>query len=371
MTDPADVNHRYVAYSEGLKHPSPDEDELIGKIVKALHRNNEWAFNRYKHGIRDAHAKSHGVLRGELTVYPDLPEHLRQGLFAAPATYPVMARLSSTYPAIRPDRIRGARAIAIKVLGVHGPRALPGDDATTQDFVLVNHSEFPYADARAYYRQGMPTAWLLARLPDRALGALTDLLAAAGRVLRPFGVSLPPALALFATPNTNILGQTFHSAAPLRYGQCVAKIRLTPLSMSVKQLQGQLLPRDAGVDAQRKLVVDFFRSDSAEYELQAQLCTDPAAMPIEDATVAWSEVASPPCGVAKITFPSQDAGNIYRRVYADDVLSFNSWRALEAHRPLGSINRLKKQVYDASSRFRHEMNHAPRIEPANIDDLPD
>jgi hypothetical protein len=94
-------------------------------------------------------------------------------------------------------------------------------------------------------------------------------------------------------------------------------------------------------------------------------------MPIEDATVAWSEVASPPCGVAKITFPIQDAGNIYRRVYADDVLSFNSWRALEAHRPLGSINRLKKQVYDASSSFRHQMNHAPRIEPADIDDLPD
>lgn len=64
-------------------------------------------------------------------------------------------------------------------------------------------------------------------------------------------------------------------------------------------------------------------------------------------------------------------GNISRHAYADDVLPFNSWRALEAHRPLGSINRLKKQVYDASSRFRHQMNHAPRIEPANIDDLPD
>jgi hypothetical protein len=141
--------------------------------------------------------------------------------------------------------------------------------------------------------------------------------------------------------------------------------------MSVRQLQGQLLPPDAGFDAHRKLVVDFFRSNSAEYELQAQLCTDPAAMPIEDATVAWSEVASPPYGGAKMTFPIQDAGNIYRRVYADDVLSFNSWRALEAHRPLGSINRLKKQVYDASSRFRHQMNHAPRIEAADIDDLPD
>jgi hypothetical protein len=238
MSDSADVKHRYVAYSESLEHPSPDEDELIGKIVKALHRSNEWAFNRYKHGIRDAHAKSHAVLREELTVYAHLPEHLRQGLFATPATYPVIARLSSTYPAIRPDRIRGVRAIAIKVLGVHGPRALPGDDATTQDFVLVNHSEFPYADARAYYHQGMPAAWLLARLPDRALAAITELLAAGARVLRPFRVSPPPVLSLLAIPNAHILGQTYHSAAPLRYGQYVAKIRLAPLSMSVRQLQG-------------------------------------------------------------------------------------------------------------------------------------
>jgi hypothetical protein len=62
------------------------------------------------------------------------------------------------------------------------------------NFVLVNHSEFP-SDARAYYHQGMPAAWLLARLPDKALGAITGLLAAASRVLRPFGVSLPLALA--------------------------------------------------------------------------------------------------------------------------------------------------------------------------------
>ena len=36
-----------------------------------------------------------------------------------------------------------------------------------------------------------------------------------------------------------------------------------------------------------------------------------------------------------------------RRAFGDDVLSFNSWRGLEAHRPLGSINRLKKLVYEA------------------------
>jgi hypothetical protein len=63
----------YVRYSEDLESRRPDEDELIDKMIKVLHGNNEWAFKKYHHGIRDAHAKSHGILGGELTVYPDLP----------------------------------------------------------------------------------------------------------------------------------------------------------------------------------------------------------------------------------------------------------------------------------------------------------
>src|SRR6476620_4730862 len=84
MTDSADpsMKRSYVGYSSDLERPRPDEDEDIAKIVKVLHGNNERAFKKYKHAIRDAHAKSHGVLGGELTVYPDLPDHLRQGLLA-------------------------------------------------------------------------------------------------------------------------------------------------------------------------------------------------------------------------------------------------------------------------------------------------
>jgi hypothetical protein len=58
-------------------------------------------------------------------------------------------------------------------------------------------------------------------------------------------------------------------------------------------------------------------------------------------------------------------------VFGDDVLSFNSRRGLAAHRPMGSINRLKQKVYEASSNFRHEKNHVPRLEPTDIDELPE
>lgn len=154
----------YVAYSDEVEQRRPDENELINKIVEALGRSNEQAYIKYKHGVRDAHAKSHGVLRGELTVYPDLGSHLRQGLFATAATYPVIARISSAFGQIRSDQIHFARGMAIKVLGVHGPKALTGDDGVAQDFLLVNNPTIAFGDVRAYH-DAMPLARYRRRHP--------------------------------------------------------------------------------------------------------------------------------------------------------------------------------------------------------------
>jgi hypothetical protein len=373
MTDTvdSDESRKFLRYSDDVERPRPDEDELIKKIADSLHGNNEWAFKKYRHGIRDAHAKSHGILRGELTVYPDLPSHLAQGLFATPATYPVVARLSSTSGALRTDATRGVRGLGIKVLGVQGPRALADDDASTQDFILVTHREFPFADARAYLTRGMPLAWLLARTPDPAMLVVGRTLGAVQTVLKRVKSSLPTALELFSEPNTHLLGLTFYSSSPLRYGDYVAKIQYVPLSESVKALVHEPVPEDAGHDAFRDLVIEFFADNTAEYELQVQLCTDPVTMPIEDATVPWPEEDSPHVGVAKITFGPQNPDTPERRRFGDDVLSYNSWRGLAAHRPLGSINRLKKLVYEASSDFRHRVNNVARMEPASVADLPD
>jgi hypothetical protein len=325
-------------------------------------------WKKNKHAIRDAHAKSHGILRGELTVLADLPDHLRQGIFAKPTTYPVIARLSTTSGAIRSDQVRGVRGLGIKVIGVQGPRARP-DDSITQDFVFVTSPVFPFADARAYASTGMVTAWVLARTPDAGLLTVGAVLRGASSVLQRLGRKLPGPLALFAGPNTNTLGETFYTAAPLRFGDYVAKLRVAPLSKSVTDLTGNAV--SDGPDAHTNAVVDFFRTNSAQYLLSAQLCTDATNMPIEDATKPWSESASPFLPVATITYPVQEAYSPARQAFGDDVLSFNSWRALAEHRPLGSINRLKKDVYDASSHFRHEKNSVGLFEPRDIADLPD
>jgi hypothetical protein len=309
------------------------------------------------------------VLRGKLTVSENLPRELAQGLFAQERSYEVITRLSTTSGVIRSDQVRGVHGLAIKVLDVAGDRMLADDDAATQDLLLVTHPEFPFADVRSYLRHGMPLAWLLARLPDPALDAVGALLTRVKPGLARVGVALPNAVEIFIEPNKHILGQRFYSAAPVRWGDYVAKFEIVPLSASVTALTEDLLAPGTGYDAYRNQVFDFFATNSAEYELRAQLCTDLARMPIEDATVPWPEGLSGHVAVAKICYDKQNPDSPDRRRFGDDVLTYNSWRGLAAHRPLGPINRLKLKVYEASSTFRHDKNGVPSLEPT-VADLP-
>jgi len=171
-------------------------------------------------------------------------------------------------------------------------------------------------------------------------------------------------------PETHILGETYYTTAALRYGDYIAKLSAVPVSASLQPLVGKTIDsHDPSV--LRDLIVEFFRQHSAEYELRAQLCTNLETMPIEDASIEWSQQESPYQAIAKITIPVQEAYSPARHVYVDEVLSFNAWQCLAEHRPLGSIQRVRRQVYEASSRYRHEMNQQPKVEPRSIEEMPD
>jgi hypothetical protein len=359
----------YVPYQKAVEQLRPDEPESIKKMIDSLLKNNERAFHKYRHAIRDAHAKSHGILFGELRVHPDLAVHLRQGIFAEPGrTYPVVARLSTTSGAIRSDQVRGVRGMGLKVIGVTGERVEPKFPEPNQDFVLVTEPEFPFKDALDYSNAGMLTATALSYAPDPALRVLNTVLHGANRLLKLLGTELPLKLRVFAGENTQTLGISFYTAAPIRFGKYIAKLSVTPSSPSVTALEGKTVA--GGTEAHTEAVVDFFKNNSAEYLVSAQLCTSLTQMPIEDASKRWPEDLSPYQPVATISYPRQDPYSPERRIFGDDRLTFNSWRAIVEHQPLGSINRLKKEVYEASSTFRHRMNSVERLEPGSTADLP-
>lgn len=44
-------------------------------------------------------------------------------------------------------------------------------------------------------------------------------------------------------------------------------------------------------------------------------------------------------------------------------LAFNPWRSYPEHRPLGGINRVRKDVYQKLAEFRHHRNGVTYAEP--------
>jgi hypothetical protein len=62
---------------------------------------------------------------------------------------------------------------------------------------------------------------------------------------------------------------------------------------------------------------------------------------------------------------AQEAYSPARRVDADDVSSFSPFHCLPEHRPLGSVMRARRQAYEESSRYCHEMNEQRWIKPSS------
>lgn len=369
-SQPSSQRTSYVLYSDSIEVEQPNEAGDTQEAIAAFGRMSRFTFEKHGHAVRGAHAKSHGILKGELQIYDDLPDELRQGLFQTSRAYPVIIRYSTALGDIAPDGIAAFRGMAIKVIGVTGQKLLPElADAATQDFLMVNGKAFPVADIAAFLKQ-LLLLEKATQQPEELQKILTTAARAGSATLRTVGVDTAGGAAGNAKPETHILGETFFTTAALRYGDYVAKLSAVPVSENLKALTGE------GIDTSnpsilRDLVVEFFRNNTAEYELCVQLCTSIEKMPVEDASVEWPEDESPYRPVARITIPAQDAYSPARRVYGDDVLSFSPFHCLPEHRPLGSVMRARREAYDDSSRYRHEMNAQRRIEPSSIDELPD
>jgi hypothetical protein len=367
----SDLLNQYIRYSDNVEVKQPDEDKLIHDILDSVARMGQTVFDKHRHAMRGAHAKGHGGLKGELKIYENLPAPLAQGLFREPRTYPVMIRFSTAPGDIMPDGMSSFRGIAIKVIGVEGPKLLSSQvDAVTQDFLMINRPVFPAGNVARYLPEQLLQEKVVVKAPEEAQELLTTALRTVSAVTEQVGFDLYPTALGITLPTTHILGDTYYTAAALRYGDYIAKLSAAPVSASLQAFIGKKIDTLES-SVLRDLVVEFFRQQSAEYELRVQLCTNLEKMPIEDASVQWSEQDSPYLPVAKITIPAQEAYSPARRVYVDEVLSFNAWHCIAEHRPLGSIQRVRMQVYEASSRYRHQMNQQPQAEPHSIEEMPD
>ena len=149
----------------------------------------------------------------------------------------------------------------------------------------------------------------------------------------------------------------------VRHGDYVAKVRVAPVQSFADRVEQRALDRQLSAEQVfRPALVAELRKRPYEFDVQVQLCTDSAHMPVEKTTVRWPESLSPYVTVAKLRLPQQDIGgeDNFARM---DKTSMTAWRVTEPHRPLGNIMRSRQEVYRQSSILRHQTNRQERKEP--------
>jgi Dyp-type peroxidase family len=310
-------------------------DSLIATLAAKMKRD-------YKDDrtLRDGHPKMHGCVKATFRVHGDLPEDLRVGLFGTAQEYPAWVRFSNESGRVSSDDEKDARGVAIKLMGVPGPKLLEGEeDCTTFDFVMTNRPAF-FARNAAEFAPMMRA--LVASVYFRFL---------------PFLFTHPhirKALKRWRQYHGHVFDIQYFSGVPYLLGQNAVKYSLKPTA-------AQGTPPGKGRDHLRAGMVTTLSQRDVTFELLVQRRV--GDMPIEDATAIWDERESPFIPVATLEIPQQAFDNPERDEFGDN-LSFNPWRCLPQHRPLGGLNRARRQVYRALSELRHARNAAPSIEPS-------
>lgn len=354
-----------VRYGPALEVAEEGEAETTAELIDSLHKIGEKTFADSGHALRDVHAKSHGLVRGELRVLPGLPAELKQGLFASAATHPVAMRFSTSPGDILDDKVSTPRGLAVKVMNVEGAR-LPGSEGdTTQDFLLVDGPAFPVPNAKKF----AGNLKLLAATTDRADGlkkVLSAVLQGTERAVEAFGLKSATLISLGGHAPTHVLGAAYFTQVPMLYGEYMAKLSIAPVSPGLVALADAKVDLDGKPNGLREALAAHIARDGGEWEVRIQLCTDLEKMPIEDSSVEWPQKLSPFVSVARIVVPPQDAVVADDSEFGDDRIAFSPWHGIAAHRPIGSIMRVRKAVYEASTNFRAKANRCPIHEPRSM-----
>jgi len=328
--------------TEFEKIPAGEEaaiDEILRLTMEQLKKESPPGTRPVK---RDAHAKHHGLVRAELTVHEALPPELAVGVFQTPRTYRAYVRFSNSVGNIGDDHEPQTRGMAVKLLGVPGEKLLPDErHATTQDFVLLNNPEFPVADLDEYIRfmkavfSGSPI-WFF--LPS----------------LNPFRWRIRELLIVMAMRNRKVsspLTTQYYSATPYLLGDRPIQFSLRPTSMARE-------PIPDSPDYLREAMRGTLAQGDASFEFLVRFRASEDE-PIEDPRIPWKGQWR---SVATLRIPRQTFLSPAQLELAENI-SFTSWHSLPEHRPLGSINRARKRIYQAISQYRHRENGVPIGEP--------
>jgi len=310
----------------------PAEARVIADFIAFL---KEASLRRYPTGAvrRFNQGRAAGCVHAQFTVLDTLPAEHRVGMFAMPRSYDAWIRFANA--ASQSDRDKDVRGMGIQLSGVPGENLTPGE--TRQDFVLNSHPVMVAANTKDFLE-------LLRAMDAGGLRQVGYFLSHPRSAMIGFQARQQP---------TSHLDISYWSATPYLFGPDRAVKYIARPCTPPKTTQPDHVTDSYLSDALRARL----RQGEACFDFMIQMQTDPRTMPIEDATVEWKERDAPYHTVARIRIPQQDVG-VEATARRCEESGFNPWHSLVEHRPLGGMNRARREIYDAMVEFRHA--HAGR-----------
>ena len=321
----------------------PGEAEITGQITEQM---CEFMSKHYRNAValRAGNTKTHGLVKAEFEILPDLPDELRKGIFQTPKTYKAWVRFAGPGPFSPADvDDNGILSISLKLFGVEGEKLLD-DERLTHDFTGISAPTFTTPNVRENLKlqrriyDGTPVLYFLNPFDSHLLDAVQQ--------------------GLYAKLYGNPLEARYFSCVPYLFGEGRA------VQYSIRPRVGgrTKVPRRPSRNYLREAMVRTLCEREVLFDFMVQFQTDSHRMPIENASVRWPEKLSPYRTVATLRIPAQRFDSPEQLDF-DRKLSFNPWHCVAEHRPLGNQNRARRHIYLETSKFRQRMNGDERIEP--------
>ncbi len=328
------------------EHVDDDETVSLDAIIAEMQRHLDQDFTP-GHYERAGNTKTHGLVRATFQVLPDLPDHIRRGIFADQRSFPAWVRFSNPGPHTEPDIDDvGFGSMSVKLMDVPGPK-LMDDEKFTQDFTSVTVITFPTPDTRAnadlqFWSRREMGVWYFLNFKRPHV--------------RDFIMQ-----SLWNRTIANPLANEYFSCTPYLLGEGQAMQYsfhpLTDVSTHIPRL-----PLRPGDNYLQDNLAASLRQGEARFEMRLRLQKDPFLQPIEQGAVLWDPAHTPYIPVAHVIIDRQEFQSPAQFEYAR-LLTWNPWHCLPEHRPLGNQNRARKRLYYEMSRYRQGKNGEHHVEP--------
>jgi len=316
---------------------------------RAVHQDQ----NESGHALRGVHAKGHACLSGTFTIENfNVPEY-QHSIFRVPKTYQIILRYSNGDGPPHKDSDRKISiGMAFKVLNVKEEKLLGRlQTEDTADFLMTNHPNFIVKDIRDF-----------AEVIEAREGGFLDTLGA----VKVAGKGL---LQRLRVPKGDPLVTSYWGNLPFKIGNDVVKYLLRPEACAGQTETGEVKVTRAmrkNPDFLSEVLKTHISRHSACFGFYLQRKGNDKESPIEDATVIWPEEGFL-TRVGVVEIPTQEPNEELVKLQEFTELSqsgkqicqhlaFSPWNTTKDFKPLSSLNRARRVIYELSTAMRREIN---------------